>query len=65
MNLKEVSQQSMAIRNRYHQFEKELHGSVWSVEEDALAFLHDDGWIGRSTIKDVSPVWIQLYCLQK
>lgn len=49
---KEVSQQSMAIRNRYHQFEKELHGSIWSVEEDALAFLTDAGLIGRATMDD-------------
>jgi hypothetical protein len=51
MNLKEVSQQSMAIRNRYH-FEKEQHDSIWSVEEDALAFLTDAGLIGRATMDD-------------
>ncbi|MDY3121699.1 MazG-like protein [Suipraeoptans intestinalis] len=50
MNLKEVSGQSVKIRERYHELEKEIHGSVWSVEEDALAFLTDAGLVGRLTM---------------
>lgn len=50
MNLKDVSKQSIEIRNRYHELEKQLHGSVWSVEEDALAFLTDAGLVGRLTM---------------
>ena len=39
MDLKDVSAQSAEIRSRYHKLEKQIHGSIWSVEEDALAFL--------------------------
>ena len=35
MNLDDVSRQSMEIRSRYHELEKEIHGSEWSLEEDA------------------------------
>ena len=38
MDLKDVSTQSAEIRSRYHDLERRIHGSVWSVEEDALAF---------------------------
>lgn len=47
MTLSDVSKQSEEIRTRYHVLEKQLHGSVWSVEEDALAFLTDAGLVGR------------------
>ncbi len=47
MNLDDVSRQSMEIRGRYHELEKEIHGSEWSLEEDALAFLTDAGLTGR------------------
>ena len=47
MNLNDVSRQSMEIRSRYHELEKEIHGSEWSLEEDALAFLTDAGLVGR------------------
>lgn len=47
MNLDDVSRQSMEIRSRYHELEKEIHGSEWSLEEDALAFLTDAGLTGR------------------
>lgn len=47
MNLKDVSTRSEEIRNRYHDLEQEIHGSIWSVEEDALAFLTDAGLVGR------------------
>lgn len=47
MDLEEVEERSCALRRRYHELEQELHGSVWSVEEDALAFLTDAGIVGR------------------
>ena len=50
MDLKEVKLLSKEIRNKYFELEKEIHGSVWSVEEDALAFLSDAGLVGRLTM---------------
>ena len=50
MDLKEVNLLSKEIRNKYFELEKEIHGSVWSVEEDALAFLPDAGLVGRLTM---------------
>lgn len=47
MDLEEVTERSCALRRRYHELERELHGSEWSVEEDALAFLTDAGIVGR------------------
>ena len=47
MNLQEIVRKSEEIRDRYHKLEKENHGSIWSVEEDALAFLTDAGLVGR------------------
>ena len=50
MNLNDLSNQSKDIRNKYHELEKEIHGSIWSIEEDALAFLTDAGLVGRLTM---------------
>lgn len=50
MDLKAVNLLSKEIRNKYFELEKEIHGSVWSVEEDALAFLTDVGLVGRLTM---------------
>ena len=50
MDLKEVNLLSKEIRNKYFELEKEIHGSVWSVEEDALAFLTDASLVGRLTM---------------
>ena len=50
MDLKEVKLLSKEIRNKYFELEKEIHGSVWSVEEDALAFLTDAGLVGGLTM---------------
>lgn len=47
MNLKEVEKRSTAIREKYHELEIQYHGSKWSLEEDALAFLTDAGLVGR------------------
>lgn len=47
MDIKEVSQRSAKIRQRYHELELKYHGSKWNTEEDALAFLTDAGIVGR------------------
>lgn len=47
MNLNELKIQSMEIRRCYHELERKYHGSEWSVEEDALAFLTDAALVGR------------------
>lgn len=47
LNFEELKQRSAAIRKRYHELEVAHHGSEWTVEEDALAFLTDAGLVGR------------------
>lgn len=47
MDFAQAANRSMAIRKAYHQLERKHHGSEWSVEEDALAFLTDAALIGR------------------
>ena len=46
IKLTEVITRSIRIRERYHQLEQQHHGSEWTVEEDALAFLTDAGLVG-------------------
>jgi hypothetical protein len=50
LKLNEVIQRSKRIRTRYHELEVMHHGSEWTVEEDALAFLTDAGLVGRLTM---------------
>lgn len=50
MEFKKAVEQSIEIRKAYHQLEKKHHGSEWSVQEDALAFLTDAALIGRLTM---------------
>lgn len=50
MDTKEIIKRSKNIRAAYHQLEKQHHGSEWTVEEDALAFLTDAGLVGRHTM---------------
>jgi len=42
-----IIERSKKIRESYHQLERQHHGSEWTVEEDALAFLTDAGLVGR------------------
>jgi hypothetical protein len=49
-NFKEIIARSKKIREGYHQLEREHHGSEWTVQEDALAFLTDAGLVGRHTM---------------
>lgn len=50
MELELVQKKSKEIRKLYHDLEVKYHGSEWSVEEDALAFLTDAGLVGRLTM---------------
>lgn len=45
-----LMQRAVALRERYHALELRHHGSIWSIEEDALAFLTDAGLVGRWTM---------------
>lgn len=45
-----VVARSQKIREIYHQLELKHHGSKWTVEEDALAFVTDAGLVGRLTM---------------
>ena len=46
----QVIERSKKIRESYHLLERQHHGSEWTVEEDALAFLTDAGLVGRHTM---------------
>lgn len=47
-NFDEIIRRSLELRKKYHQLESQHHGSAWTVEEDALAYLTDAGLIGRN-----------------
>lgn len=47
LDIETLKQRAHAIRARYHALEVSHHGSTWTVEEDALAFLTDAGLVGR------------------
>lgn len=47
-NFDEIIKRSLDIREKYHELEKQHHGTEWSLEEDALAYLTDAGLIGRN-----------------
>ncbi len=49
-DLDTIIKRSLKIRQRYHELELQHHGSEWTVEEDALAFLTDAGLVGRHTM---------------
>ena len=44
----DIIRRSVEIRQKYHQLEIQHHGSEWTVEEDALAYLTDAGLVGRN-----------------
>ena len=50
LNLNEAIARSEKIRALYHELELSHHGSEWTVEEDALAFLTDAALVGRLTM---------------
>lgn len=47
-NLDDVIRRSLALRAKYHELELLHHGSEWTVEEDALAYITDAGLVGRN-----------------
>lgn len=47
LNLENIKNRSMGIREKYRELELQHHGTEWNVEEDALAFLSDAGLVGR------------------
>lgn len=47
-NFDEIIHRSLEIRKKYHELELLHHGSEWTVEEDALAYLTDAGLVGRN-----------------
>ncbi len=47
-NFDDIIVRSLEIRKKYHELELQHHGSEWTVEEDALAFLTDAGLVGRN-----------------
>jgi hypothetical protein len=50
LSLQEIKERSLEIRRSYHELERTHHGTEWTVEEDALAFLTDAGLVGRHTM---------------
>jgi hypothetical protein len=50
MPFSEAVSRSREIREAYHRLELQHHGSEWSTEEDALAFLTDAALVGRLTM---------------
>jgi hypothetical protein len=50
MNISSAVARSLKIRKLYHELELSHHGSEWTIEEDALAFLTDAGLVGRLTM---------------
>ncbi|RYY54714.1 MAG: MazG-like protein [Chitinophagaceae bacterium] len=44
----EIIRRSGEIRKKYHELEVQHHGSAWTLEEDALAYLTDAGLVGRN-----------------
>lgn len=49
-NFDDIITRSLALRKKYHELELQHHGSHWTVEEDALAFLTDAGLVGRNVM---------------
>ena len=50
LTIKQAAERSKKIREHYRSLEVKHHGSEWSVEEDALAFLTAAGLVGRLTM---------------
>mgnify|MGYP003576668056 CR=1 FL=1 len=50
INFEQLKERSLEIRKRYHELELSHHGSEWTIEEDALAFLTDAGLVGRNVM---------------
>lgn len=51
-NFDEIIRRALALREKYHELELQHHGSKWTVEEDALAYLTDAGLVGRNIMSE-------------
>lgn len=51
-NFEDIINRSLALRKKYHELELQYHGSEWTVEEDALAYLTDAGLVGRNIMSE-------------
>ncbi len=51
-NFDQIIRRSLEIRKKYHELEVLHHGSEWTVEEDALAYLTDAGLVGRNIMSE-------------
>lgn len=49
-NFDEMISRSLELRKKYHELELQHHGSEWTIEEDALAFLTDASLVGRNVM---------------
>lgn len=49
-NFDEIIRRSLELRKKYHQLELQHHGSEWTAEEDALAYLTDAALVGRNVM---------------
>lgn len=49
-NFDKIIERSLALRKKYHELELSHHGSEWTIEEDALAFLTDAALVGRNVM---------------
>lgn len=47
-NFDDIISRSLELRKKYHELKTQHHGSEWTVEEDALAFLTDAALVGRN-----------------
>lgn len=47
LTMNELARRALDIRDRYHALEKHHHGTPWTVEEDALAFMTDAALVAR------------------
>lgn len=43
-----IIERSLELRKKYRALELQHHGTEWSIEEDALAYLTDAGLVGRN-----------------
>ena len=46
-NFDDIIRRSIEIREKYQHLEIQHHGSKWTLQEDALAYLTDAGLVGR------------------
>ena len=47
-NFDDIIDRALSIRKKYHELERSHHGSEWTIEEDALAYLADAALVGRN-----------------